>query len=94
MTTKQEEEEKKHNGDPFIILHYYRTNKRKYDHPEKAKRHPHDYTLDRKSIIMTRRMMANLEQKSRHEVSQEESVPNQLSEGSGAVEEENREFFN
>lgn len=62
MLPQDPSEEEIRDSDPFVILHNYRTNRRKGEHPEKAKRHPHDYSLDRKSIIMTRKMKAELDQ--------------------------------
>ena len=50
--------------DPFIIIHDYRTRKHEiHEITNKNKRHPHDYSQDRKSIILTRRMKADLEHK-------------------------------
>jgi hypothetical protein len=59
-----EEERPKDVADPFLIIYHYRTHK--HSHPEnehRARRHPHDYTKDRKSIIMTRKMKAELKHK-------------------------------
>ena len=60
---KEEEKSKPVTG-PFVILHDYRTNKHNRSELEhRARRHPHDYSQDRKSIIMTRKMKAELEHK-------------------------------
>jgi hypothetical protein len=49
-------------ADPFIIIYNYRTRRdARVDSPNRIKRHPHDYSQDRKSIIMTRKMKAELE---------------------------------
>ena len=51
---------------PFIIFHNYRQRQKMSEEGlegvQKHKRQLHDYSLDRKSIILTRKMKARLEQ--------------------------------
>lgn len=56
----QNQEEAAESRDPFIIIYNYRYSKKHDSNPNRPKRHPHDYSLDRKSIIMTRKMKAEL----------------------------------
>jgi hypothetical protein len=46
--------------DPFLIIYNHRKIKEHTDSVDKPKRRPHDYSLDRQSIILTRKMKANL----------------------------------
>ena len=48
------------NTDPFLILYNHRKRKDSHDSTH-ARRIPHDYSRDRKSIILTRKMKARLE---------------------------------
>lgn len=57
----QNREQAAESVDPFIIIYNYRNSKKQNSNPDRPKRHPHDYSLDRKSIIMTRKMKAELE---------------------------------
>jgi hypothetical protein len=61
MSHAQELSSKPEPTDPFIIIYNHRKRKDSIGSTDKLKRKLHDYSLDRKSIILTRTMKAKME---------------------------------